>query len=73
MVTKLQYPDALDIVGIATETGTGPIRSEDSMYLDARHWSPEAAAEARQLQSELGLLQDIQKFEIKVNEYPTLE
>ncbi len=38
MVMKLVFPEALDIVGIATEPGpaANERRSEDSLYLDAR-------------------------------------
>jgi len=72
LVTKLEFPDALDIVGIATETGMNPNRSEDSMYLDARNWSPEAEAKARQLQADLDLLTEKKWFRSKVQEYPDI-
>jgi hypothetical protein len=39
-VTKVVYPDALDIVGFATESSVETSRSEDSAYLDTRTWSP---------------------------------
>ena len=38
LVTKLIYPAALDIVGVATETGIEAHRSEDLVYYDARTW-----------------------------------
>jgi hypothetical protein len=36
MVAKLVNPHALDIVGIATDPGSGTRRSEDLIYLDTR-------------------------------------
>lgn len=46
-VVKLDFPDAMDIVGFATEAGESDGRSEDALYFDARHWSEEMAARAR--------------------------
>jgi len=48
-VTKLKYPQAMDIVGIASEAGLPSRRSEDFMYLDASHWSREDEAKAKEL------------------------
>lgn len=74
MVTKLVFPEALDIVGIATETGpaANEYRSEDSLYLDARWWTEEHQAEAAQLQQDLGLLTNVTKFASVEREYPTV-
>ena len=55
-VVKLVYPDALDIVGIATESGRGNEGSEDAMYLDAREWTEEMNAQARRDQIDLQIL-----------------
>ena len=47
MITKLVFPDAEDIVGIATETGASlAARSEDALYLDARRWTTELEVQA---------------------------
>lgn len=70
MVVKLLYPDAQDIVGIATETGSAEHRSEDALYLDAREWLPEQQAEAQAIQQELGLLTNIKQFAGVEREYP---
>ena len=70
LVTKLEFPDALDIVGIATETGLNKYRSEDAMYYDASEWGPEDEAEARSLQQDLGLLTNTTMFQSTENEYP---
>lgn len=70
MVTKLKFPHAQDIIGIATETGLGKHRSEDALYLDARTWSTEQQAEAKSLQEDLGLLTETEMFHDTINEYP---
>jgi hypothetical protein len=54
-VAKLKCPDALDIVGIATETGLDDSRSEDAAYLDGRVWTAEHQEDAERLQKELEL------------------
>jgi hypothetical protein len=71
LVTKLKFPDALDIIGVATE---GDIsrqdRSEDTLYLDAREWTEDMEAEARSLQQDLGLLENVKEFATKEYEFP---
>lgn len=52
-VAKLMYPDALDIVGVATEVLTALGHgSEDAMYFDARQWTEELQKEASKIQQE---------------------
>jgi hypothetical protein len=70
-VTKLRFPEALDIVGIATETGSGP-RSEDAVYFDARAWSEADADEARELGEKLELLTNTREFHWTEKEYPDI-
>jgi hypothetical protein len=70
MVVKLQYPGAEDIVGIATETGTEEVRTEDTLYYDARGWTEQEQAEAQRLATDHGLLRDVQHFAGVVQEYP---
>jgi hypothetical protein len=67
---KLKYPEAEDIVGIATETGIGEFRSEDVAFLDARQWSEAEYREAQEQQEGLELLRDTTKFTGTVYEYP---
>jgi hypothetical protein len=57
-VVKLDFPDALDIVGFATETSSSIGRSEDAAYFDARLWTDELAALARKHKEELGILRN---------------
>jgi hypothetical protein len=69
--TKALYPQALDIVGIATENDLeAEHRSEDALYLDARGWTEEQLADARRYQQETGFLTNITKFAGKEREYP---
>ncbi len=72
MITKLLYPQALDIVGIATEASStlAERRSEDALYLDARNWKEEQQAEAGSLQRDMGLLTNLTKFSGVVRDYP---
>jgi len=70
MVVKLKFPDATDIVGVATETGTDDRRSEDAVCLDARFWTERDQAEAERLVADLGLLQEIKRFSGVEREYP---
>ena len=53
---KLVYPNALDIVGFATESGRGEDGTEDAIYYDARLWNDKDEAEARELQRTLKIL-----------------
>jgi hypothetical protein len=70
MVAKLKFPEAEDIIGIATESGRGVKGTEDALYYDARVWTKDDAAEARSLQSDLNLLTEITKVEGTEKEYP---
>jgi len=77
MVVKLKWPDALDIVGIATEVGEAGAdprapRSEDLVSLDARKWTPEYDEEARSLQHDLGLLLDVTQETGVEREFPVV-
>jgi hypothetical protein len=69
-IAKLQYPQLLDIVGIATEPADHTSRSEDLAYLDARNWDDAAQEEARELQRNTGLMTNLSKTNYHDNEYP---
>jgi hypothetical protein len=66
------YPEALDIVGIATEASSVVTddRSEDAMYFDARNWTEEMQKEASSIQQDTGLLTNLTKHASTVREYP---
>ena len=69
-VAKVKFPEALDIVGIATEGGHVDRRSEDLFYLDARNWSAKDQANAEGIQARFGMLRKtIPHFE-REYEYP---
>lgn len=70
-VAKHKFPEALDLVGIASE----PVRegvgsSEDLMYLDARNWSNEMDTDAAKLQRFFGLFTSVTFHHAHVKEYP---
>lgn len=71
-VVKLKFPDAQDIIGIATETGNEERRSEDALYSDVRGWTEQERAEAQSVADDLGLLADIRQFTGVEYEYPDL-
>jgi SEC-C motif len=72
-IIKLNYPDAKDIVGIATESGlNNDSRSEDAIYFDAREWKADMETEAKELQAKLGILQKPTRRNIYITEYPEI-
>lgn len=73
MVTKLKFPEAQDILGIATETGINENSSHDAAYFDAREWTAEDEAEAQSLHEDLGLLVNVNEFASRELEYPELQ
>ncbi|GAG86557.1 unnamed protein product, partial [marine sediment metagenome] len=72
-ILKLEYPEALDIIGVATETGTSEERSEDFIYLDTSKWTVENNKETEKLKKEFisqGLLGKKTMFRSSIKEYP---
>src|SRR5436190_3889347 len=72
---KLDHPKALDIVGIATESGSSGPRSYDFVYLNTRLWSEEDRRSAEVDRNELQkrrLFGGQEKFEGMVYEYPPI-
>jgi hypothetical protein len=71
-VAKLKFPDAEDVVGIATESGfSNTDRSEDAVYFDARQWTRDLEDDARRLQRELGIFMELRESRFVEREYPT--
>lgn len=68
--TKLMFPDALDIVGIAMEPGLQGPKTEDALYVDLRNWTPELQAEAEEYREKLSLLKHVARHAAQVMEYP---
>ena len=73
LVTKLKYPEALDIVGIATEAGQSKSRSEDACYYDARQWNEEYKDDVIRLQQELEILVAPKLTYATYRDYPSEE
>ena len=70
LVTKLKFPDAKDIVGVATDSGMASYRSEDLVYLDGREWTENEKKDAEYFSNEIGLLRTLKKFASKEYEFP---
>lgn len=72
LIAKLMYPEALDIMGIATEANPDFTagRSEDAIYFDARNWTEEMQEEARSIQRDTGLLTNVTQHSSTIREYP---
>jgi hypothetical protein len=69
-VVKLEFPDALNIVGFATETAATLGRSEDAVYFDARQWTEEMANAARRDKEVLKILTTATMTEGVEYDYP---
>jgi hypothetical protein len=69
-VAKLVYPKAKDIIGIASEAGLPDRRSEDFIYLNARHWTEGDQERAKKKQDALGILKGLTSQGAREYEYP---
>lgn len=70
-VARMKQPGALDVIGIATESGIDQERrSEDALYFNAREWGPDDDELARSYQQDLGILVNEQMISRHVEEYP---
>src|SRR5260370_2304299 len=70
VVTKLKYPQAKHIVGIASDGEDTTQRSEDLFYLDASDWSAEAQSTAIEIQQRLGILKEVKLKMHREYDYP---
>src|SRR5262249_23530258 len=71
MAAKLQFPEAQDVVGYATDPGPEAGRREEALYFDMRNWTEADRAEAERLREKLGLLKKLERFDNDFREYPT--
>lgn len=69
-VAKLTWPTARHIVGIATEAGIVPERSEDLVYLDTASWTEADEEQARRIQAATGFLKAPEVKRRTEREYP---
>ena len=70
LAAKHVFPDAEDIIGIATSPLHGSDHSEDGLWLDAREWTSQQAADAAYFHEEVGLLTEITQHRAHEMEYP---
>jgi len=72
LVARMKQGDALDVIGIATESGGSDLgqRSEDALYFDARDWDASDDDRARSLQRDLDILVRERVLSKHVVEYP---
>ena len=72
-VLKLDFPEAIDIIGIGTESGDVENRSEDIVYFNARNWNENDIKRAYELKEDLikrNLLSERTMFYGQEEEYP---
>jgi hypothetical protein len=69
-VVKLRFPDAEDIVGIATELGDEAGRSQDVVYWSARVFTEEDRANARRFADAYGVLTNVVRSASTEYDYP---
>jgi hypothetical protein len=72
-ILKLDFSDAVSIIGLATETKSSAERSEDFMYLDASGWAEEENEIAKSFKREFvskGYLVDRTMYIKNIKEYP---
>ena len=69
-VVRRKYPEALDVVGIATQPPSDGFCSEDVTYMNVRGWTIAEDEEAERLAVDQGILVNPEQFEIDVQEYP---
>lgn len=74
-ITKLDFPEAERIMGIATESGRGAAGSEDVLLYDASNWTVEDVKKAKQTREEMvsmELLGERNRHESVEKEYPDI-
>jgi hypothetical protein len=72
-ILKLDFPDAIDIIGFATESGFGEGRSEDFAYLNATSWTNVQDEYARATKEEFfekGIITERIMYSRHYDEYP---
>jgi hypothetical protein len=69
-VTKLKWPNAQYVVGIAMEDGSENRRSQDMILTDMTKWNQELEAHAIEIQKRLGLLEQVKMSKGREHEYP---
>jgi hypothetical protein len=70
LVIKLQFPDALHVVGIAAESGVGDPDLPDLSHFDSVNWTPDLAEQAKSVKRDLGIFTDTKISTRIVEEFP---
>jgi len=72
-IAKLRFPDVQHIVGVSTETTMlgKEGRSEDVIHVDVTEWTSEDEMQAKKIDEELKLSQDLKIFSAHYEEYPS--
>lgn len=70
-VVRWKFPEAVDVVGVASESGNDSSRrTEDAIYCDFRTWTEEQEQDARRSHEELGLLASPSETRWTEHEFP---
>jgi hypothetical protein len=69
-VTKIKFPNAREVIGLAMEPFDCEEASQDALYLNAREWTRSDQAHAEELHSKLGLLSKVRMGADTIYEYP---
>lgn len=72
LATRLEYPDAHYVVGVATEPLNSEGRSEDICVLDGSGWTEEMARETEALKKEYGIFTGLTETLLSEQEYPLI-
>ena len=75
VILKLHFPDAVHIIGLATETNFSASQSEDFFLMDTSGWTNKDNEEAKTVELDMiqrGLLSPRTRFESAVEEYPSV-
>lgn len=70
LATRARWPEARDIVGIATEPLDSEDRSEDLLYFDGQDWDEALAEDAEEVRARLGLFSSLRLRQGNLKEYP---
>ncbi|MEA2575441.1 MAG: motif [Chloroflexia bacterium] len=66
---KLEFPDALDVIGIATEPFPFEQSSQVIIYFDVSYWPEDLREDSERVRDDLRLLRQLDKVEGIVHEY----
>jgi len=69
-IVRYKFPEARDIVGIATEPSGIEGSSEDLIYLDGSQWTAELDANAKEFSERFNILKEPKAYHVRELEYP---